>query len=111
MDIAFGQIKIKKQGGTAGHRGIESIQEHLKSDDFLRIRTGIGKPPPNISPIDFVLQKFSDNEQETLKGVIRNVADCVEVILTQGPDKAMNRFHGINKTDEEELTRLNKEKT
>ena len=98
VDIKFGQLKIKKHGGSAGHRGIESIINYLKEDNFLRIRVGIGKPPDNIEPSDFVLQKFSSKEQNELKEVIDNIQDCIEVILTQGPEAAMNRFHSSSQT-------------
>jgi len=96
MDIEFGHLKIKTQGGGAGHRGIESIIKYLKSDNFLRIRVGIGKPPAYIEPSNFVLQKFTRPEQDSLKEVINNVKNCIEVILTQGPAAAMNRFHNLN---------------
>jgi PTH1 family peptidyl-tRNA hydrolase len=98
MDIEFGQLKIKKHGGSAGHLGIESIIKYLKEDNFLRIRTGIGKPPDNIDPSDFVLQKFSSKEQSELKEVINNIQNCIELVLTQGPEAAMSRFHSSSQT-------------
>ena len=98
MDIEFGLLKIKVRGGSAGHRGIESILKYLRKDNFLRIRAGIGKPPDNIEPSDYVLQKFSSKEQNELKEVIDNIKNCIEVILTQGPEAAMNRFHCSSQT-------------
>ena len=98
MDISYGNLKIKTNGGSAGHRGIASIINHLQDDGFIRIRVGIGKPPENILPTDFVLQNFSNNEQQTLKEVIGNVTTCIDVILNQGPDAAMNRFHSQRRT-------------
>ena len=98
MDIEFGQLKIKIRGGSAGHRGIESIKKYLNEDNFLRIRAGIGKPPDNIDCSDYVLQKFSIKEQNELKGVIENIQSCIEVILTQGPEVAMNRYHSSSRT-------------
>lgn len=98
MDIEFGQLKIKTKGGAAGHRGIESIIKYLKNEDFVRVRIGIGKPPPYISGADFVLQKFNSAEQEELMQVIGSTENCIEALLKHGPETAMNRFHSINKT-------------
>ena len=97
MDIEFGQLRIKKQGGSAGHRGIGSLIKHFNNDNFLRVRVGIGKPPSYINPSDFVLQKFSDTEQNQLKGVIEDICNCIEYVLFQGPEAAMNRFHSSDR--------------
>ncbi len=96
MDIDFGMIRVKKQGGSAGHRGIESVIKSLQKNSFIRIRIGIGKPQSPIPPSDYVLQKFSDKEQNELKGVIHNIQKCIAIILKQGPEKAMNMFHSGN---------------
>ena len=102
MDITFGHIRIKKQGGSAGHRGIASIIKHVNGNNFLRIRAGIGKPPDYLTPAEYVLQRFSNQEQDTLKGVISNIEQSVKTILKHGPEKAMHIFHSItNKTEEE----------
>ena len=93
MDIPFGQLRIKTRGGSAGHRGIESIITYLQSNSFIRIRVGIGKPHENIDPSDYVLQNFSNAEQTVLKEVIHKVRDCIKVILMQGPEAAMNTYH------------------
>jgi PTH1 family peptidyl-tRNA hydrolase len=98
MDIEFGKLKIKTGGGSAGHRGVDSLIQYLKEDNFLRIRVGIGKHRANINPSDFVLQEFNRAEQKQLKEIISKIQDCIEVILTQGPEAAMNRFHISNLT-------------
>jgi PTH1 family peptidyl-tRNA hydrolase len=98
MDIIPGNIRLKKDGGSSGHRGIDSIITCLKDNNFLRIRIGIGKPPAHIDPADYVLQKFSDEEKKILKGVMLDIQKCIEIILKQGPETAMNRFHTANKT-------------
>ena len=98
MDIEFGRLKIRTQGGSAGHRGIVSLIKYLNDDKFLRIRVGIGKPPDFLEPSDFVLQNFSVQEQNELKGVIEDIQQCIEVILTQGPEAAMNKFHSTSQS-------------
>ncbi|MCP4715867.1 MAG: aminoacyl-tRNA hydrolase [Deltaproteobacteria bacterium] len=93
MDIEYGKIKIKIQGGSAGQRGIESIIHTLGTDAFMRIRIGIGKPVSMIDAAHYVLENFSKQESDDLKEVIRRTAACIETILTQGPLAAMNQFH------------------
>jgi len=93
MDIAFGRLRIKLRGGSAGHRGIESIQQHLGRSGFTRIRIGIGTPPPAIDPVEYVLQNFSDDEAACLEEVIRKTVHCVAALCELGPQAAMNEFH------------------
>ncbi len=96
MDIDFGRIKVKTRGGTAGHKGLESIIECLQSDKFIRVRAGIGKPDTISSPIDYVLQNFTKTEEESMKNVLDNIYNCIETIVKSGPEAAMNKFHSIN---------------
>ncbi len=93
MDIPFGSIRVKTRGGSAGHRGVASIKEHLKSDGFLRIRAGIGKPPDPVDPADFVLRKFSLDQQKSLHAMLHSIHNCINILLEQGPQAAMNRYH------------------
>jgi len=93
MDIAFGFLKIKTRGGSAGHRGILSLIEHLHTTVFKRIRVGIGKPAPGIDPRDYVLEEFTASERQNLAAVLERVALCCETILVHGVNQAMNVFH------------------
>lgn len=93
MDITFGMLQIKTRGGSAGHRGISSILQYLKSDEFLRIRVGIGKPPPEIDPAAYVLQKFTSEEKRSLHDIIHNTVSCITVLFQEGLQDAMCRFH------------------
>ena len=93
MDISFGQLRIKIRGGSAGHRGLQSIQQHIGDFGFTRIRIGIGKPPPLIAPVEYVLQNFSDKETACLKEVIRKTIHCITVLFDSGPQAAMNEIH------------------
>jgi len=93
LDITLGLLKIKTRGGSAGHRGIISIIEHLQTNVFTRIRIGIGKPPRGVDPATYVLEKFTDHEQKMLDGVLHASTVCCETILTQGVAQAMHVFH------------------
>lgn len=92
-DIEFGYLKIKTSGGSGGHRGIDSIITLLKDNNFIRIRVGIGKPSPRMDHSEFVLSPFNESEQKSLKQVIHKAQDCLETIITHGPEAAMNKFH------------------
>ena len=93
MDFAFGSLKIKIRGGSAGHRGISSIIDHLKTDSFLRLRIGIGRPMDAVHGPDYILQPFSSEELNHIAAITKVVFQCVEEILCQGVASAMNRFH------------------
>lgn len=96
MDIEFEKLKIKTSGGSAGHRGLESIIHCLNTDQFIRVRAGIGKPPEGITPVDFVLQNFTETENSRLDDFIKNICNCVDTIVRKGPEKAMQIFHTAN---------------
>ncbi|PKM93044.1 MAG: aminoacyl-tRNA hydrolase [Elusimicrobia bacterium HGW-Elusimicrobia-4] len=81
MDISFGSIRIKKGGSSGGHNGVESIIETLGTNEFIRMRIGIGRPPENIVPVDFVLSKFSQEEAVKMKSVIPRASDAVSVFI------------------------------
>ncbi len=93
MDISFGQLRIKLRGGSAGHRGINSIQQYLGAFECTRIRVGIGKPPPPVAPVDYVLQDFTESETACLQEVIGKTIHCITALFKDGPQVAMNEFH------------------
>jgi PTH1 family peptidyl-tRNA hydrolase len=93
MDVAFGSIKIKVRGGSAGHRGIASLIDQLGTDAFLRLRIGIGRPPAEKTGPDYVLETFSIQELKQIDTLTATVHQCLEMLLTQGVAAAMNRFH------------------
>lgn len=92
MDIDVGRIKIKAGGSSGGHKGIDSIIEHIGTRDFLRVRMGIGKDP-SMPGADYVLRKFQRSEVPLAAEMLEDAADAVEAIITEGPDAAMNRFN------------------
>ena len=94
LDLAPGEFKVKAGGGLAGHNGLRSINQHLKSTDFLRVRIGVGKPPSKEAGAGHVLSKVPKRERELLDMRVVDAADAVELIITSGVDAAMQRFNG-----------------
>lgn len=106
VDLPLGKIRIREKGGSAGHRGVESVIAELKTDQFVRFRLGIGrgklfrtgdedKPQKqrHMLDISFVLSRFTRGEAGTLKHLIKNGTEAVRIALTEGIDKAMMRFN------------------
>jgi peptidyl-tRNA hydrolase, PTH1 family len=94
LDLPFGRLQIKLKGGDGGHNGVGSLIEKLGSDEFIRVRVGIGRSPiAGMDPADWVLQKFSKDEQERLPEVLNVAVDAIESIVFDGVTKAMNTFN------------------
>jgi PTH1 family peptidyl-tRNA hydrolase len=93
LDIEVGRIKLKEGGGLAGNNGLRSIKQHLRSDAFLRVRIGIGKPPGKQQGANHVLNKPTKKEAELLGVTIEEAADAVESIVKQGIGPAMNVYN------------------
>lgn len=93
LDLEPGVVRVKIGGGIAGHNGLRSIEQHLKSRDFLRVRIGVGKPPGRSLGVDHVLRRPPKAERELIAVAVEIAADAVEVILADGPVVAMNRFN------------------
>jgi PTH1 family peptidyl-tRNA hydrolase len=94
LDLPTGRIKIKAGGGNAGHNGLKSIESHLHTNAYLRVRVGIGKPPGRQAGADYVLKRPGAAERALLDAAVEEGADAVEAILTEGVDAAMNRVNG-----------------
>lgn len=94
LDLPFGDVRLKKGGGDAGNRGIRSISGAL-GPDYLRLRLGIGRPPPDFrgEPADFVLQAFASAELATVDDMIARAKEAVSLLTSQGLEKAMNRIN------------------
>ena len=93
LDLPVGGLKLKAGGGLAGHNGLRSITAHLHTDDFLRVRIGVGKPVSKEQGADHVLSKFGKRERTEIDVVLQTAADAVEAIAADGIDAAMNRYH------------------
>ncbi len=93
LDLEPGRLKVKVGGGLAGHNGLKSIKAHLHTDAFVRVRLGVGKPPGRQAGADHVLRRPGKAERIELDVAVADAADAVELILTEGPDRAMNRYN------------------
>jgi len=95
LDLPMGTIRIRQRGRSAGHNGMESIIGALETQEFLRIRLGI-------APETKILKPFSKRQLKVVDGVLDLAAEAVQVILTEGPGAAMNRFNRKQDDDEAE---------
>ncbi len=92
MDLPFGKIRFKRQGGDGGHQGVRSVIESMGRDLFLRLKIGIGRPPKEIDPADYVLTSFSSAERLLLNEIIPRAAEALRVLILEGIETAMNRY-------------------
>ena len=93
LDINPGTVRVKKGGGHAGHNGLRSIIEKLGTRDFLRVRTGIGRPPGRMSVVDFVLQAPKKEAKDDFDEACVLAADAVESLLNEGLERTQNAFN------------------
>lgn len=94
IDLDFGQIRIRKSGGPGTHNGMKSILQHLGSEDFPRIRLGIGKPHPKQDLRDYVLENFNKTDQKELEAFLAKIPAIIEEWLNLGLEMAMNKWNG-----------------
>lgn len=97
INLDAGRIRIRPKGSDGGHNGIKSILYHLKSDNFPRIRLGVGMKPQGYDLADWVLSKFTDEEIKVMSKAVDLVPDMVEEIIKRGASSAMNRFNSNGK--------------
>ena len=93
LDLPAGRLRIRERGGSGGHRGIESILTQLGSDEFVRVRFGVGRPPSGWDSADYVLGRFAPEEQDLIREAVTKAADAIEMILKEGAAPAMNRYN------------------
>ncbi len=93
IDLALGQIKLAQGAGHGGHNGVRSIVDLLGTQSFFRVRVGVGRPPEQWDPADFVLSPFSSEERETAAETVARAADAVELLIVEGLLAAQQRFH------------------
>jgi peptidyl-tRNA hydrolase, PTH1 family len=99
LDLTFGDVRLKVGGGHAGHNGLRSILERTGSPDFVRVRMGVGRPPPGFrgDVADYVLSGFDPVERAELPGVIARAGDAVSKVLSLGLPTAMNQVNTKSK--------------
>jgi PTH1 family peptidyl-tRNA hydrolase len=94
LDLPMGKPRIRIRGGPGGHKGIRSLIGALGNDGFIRFKMGIGRPGrPGQDPADFVLEPLSEGEREEFKKMMEENLEALEVLILEGPQAAMNRFH------------------
>jgi len=94
LDLPLGTIRIRPDGGSAGQKGMTSILERLGTDDFPRLRLGIGHPPGQMQAPDYVLQQFSNADLTIISETLNRAVDAVLIFTTEGLDAAMNKYNG-----------------
>lgn len=97
IDLDPGQIRIRKKGSAGGHNGIKSIIAQIGTQNFYRIKVGVGAKPKGWDLADYVLGRFSPEERELVDKAICDAADAVEMILKDGIEAAMNHYNGAAK--------------
>lgn len=95
LDLPPGTVRIKKGGGLGGHNGLRSVSAHMGTDDYIRVRIGVGKPSNKEQGAQHVLSKVPAAERQLLDVAVNVAADAVEKIVTHGVDAAMNTFNSL----------------
>ena len=94
VDLPLGKLRIRTGGSAGGHNGLKSVIQHLGTDQFPRLKVGVGgKPHPDYDMADWVLGKLQGEDKKVMDGAVQRAADAVECLLRDGPQKAMNRFN------------------
>lgn len=93
MAIPFGSIRIRKQGSDAGHNGLKNIASELGTQNYARLRFGIGNDFPRGAQIDYVLGRFPEEQMKLMPEVLKHAADAVRAFCLSGPDFAMTHFN------------------
>ena len=93
LDLPLGTIRIRQRGSSAGHNGMESVISALGTQEFLRIRLGIAPERKIVDGVKYVLTPFRKGQLKTVDAVLEDASEAVNVIVKEGPAKAMNRFN------------------
>jgi PTH1 family peptidyl-tRNA hydrolase len=94
LDLPFGTLRMRPQGGTGGQRGLGSIIAKLNTQNFARLRVGISRPPGRMDPSDYVLHDFDPPEKEMLPEVLETAVEAIKMFIIEDIEKAMNKFNG-----------------
>lgn len=98
IDLPLGKFKFKPDGGTGGHRGLESIIYHMKSENFCRLRIGISEGNINIPSEKYVLSPFKKENDDIIKIIIKTTCESIEFYLSHDINETMNKFNNNNLT-------------
>jgi PTH1 family peptidyl-tRNA hydrolase len=93
LDMEPGRLRLKRNGGAGGHNGVASIMTELNSDQFGRLKVGIGRPVPGADSADYVLEPFTQDDATVIETSMGQAVQALECALVEGVDAAMNKFH------------------
>ncbi len=93
VSLDIGRVRLRRSGSAGGHNGLKSIIHHLHTDQFARLRLGVGQPPDGVDMMSYVLGVFRRNEWQTVHEVIGRAVQAIETWVYFGIDEAMNRFN------------------
>ena len=94
LDLETGKLRLRQKGSAGGHNGIKSLIQHLGTQEFDRIRVGVSRPPAGMKVADYVLSKFSKDDQPVVEDAIKKSCDAVEAALVKPFLDVMNQFNG-----------------
>ncbi len=100
ISLPPGQLRVRKKGSAGGHNGLKNIILHLGHDQFIRLKMGVGEKPANYDLKDYVLGHLVGDEKKLIDEATTRGADCIRMIMSQGPDAAMNSFNTALKKSE-----------
>lgn len=93
ISLEVGQLRLRTKGSAGGHNGIKSIISHMGTDEFPRIKVGVGDKPKGWDLADYVLSRFQAEEQATMRDALKDTSEAVKTILTDGMNVAMNQYN------------------
>ena len=97
IDLEVGQLRVRRKGSAGGHNGIKSIIQHLGTNEFPRVKVGVGAKPEGGDLVRHVLGRFSREDEKAMGEVLDLAVEAVELIVTEGVDSAMNRYNAKRK--------------
>lgn len=103
LDLPLGRLRLRPEGGSGGHRGMRSIGQMLGNQAFARLRVGIGRPPGQVDPADYVLQPFDQEDLPLVATVVERAAEAVVCWLAEGTAAAMDKYNQPFLSDQDPL--------
>ena len=102
LDMELGRLRLKRSGGAGGHNGVASIMTELNSDQFCRLKVGIGRPAPGVDSADYVLEPFEQDDATVIEASVEQAVQALECLMVDGIDSAMNKFNVHDKQEGDE---------
>ena len=102
LDMEPGRLRLRRSGGAGGHNGVSSIIAELNTDQFCRLKLGIGRPAPGADAADYVLEPFTKDDATVIEASVEQAVQALECLMVEGIDAAMNKFNvrDIQESDE-----------